>query len=89
MTFGLGTKLGAVDLPIDLGLVLPQLAGCAWHSNFFATQATTTDANGRGLVAFPIRSNPAWAGLEIYAQALLLDPSLVPYATNPRVLSIE
>jgi hypothetical protein len=89
LTFGLGTRLGAVDLPFDLGLILPQLAGCPWFSSILLSQPAVVPPVGIARVPFPIRNDRAWAALEVYVQALLLDAQLQPHASQPLVLSIE
>jgi hypothetical protein len=89
LMYGLGTRLGAVDLPFDLGLILPQLAGCPWYSSILISQPVVIPAAGIARVQFPIPADPAWAQLEVYVQALAIDAQLAPHASQPLVLSIE
>ena len=59
--------LGVSRTSLDLGIIMPSLAGCMLHSSVdFSLNA------GAGIVPLPIPSNVALDGATLYAQAILL-----------------
>jgi hypothetical protein len=89
LALGFSTQLGAVPLPLDLGLFAPALAGCAWYSDLTITlPAVPVPPGGIAVVPLNVPNNPALAGLEVYAQALV-NGAAGPSATNAHLISIR
>jgi hypothetical protein len=77
------TTWGALPLPLDLGLVFPQLAGCALECSVDATATIVTDGLGAAQQPFPLPASPIFDGLSVYAQGLLLGGPNGLSTTNP------
>jgi hypothetical protein len=73
---GLGsnrTKLGALPLPLDLGLLHPTLSGCLWESSIdIAILAGLLNDAGAGVVQAPIPNDAAWIGASLWNQSLMV-----------------
>lgn len=77
------TSWGSVPLPLDLGLVLPPLAGCPLECSADVTLTIVLDGAGAAVQPFPIPVGAAYDGLQIYGQALLLGGPNGLSTTNP------
>ena len=77
-------KLGALSLPLDLGLLNTGLKGCMWHSSMdLALVPGALNGVGKATVALPIPNDPKFVGLVLYSQALLFNPLIpTPMMTN-------
>lgn len=71
---GLGlssTKLGAIDLPLDLGpLIDKELDGCKWYTSSELMIPLPLDAAGYAKVPLPMPTDPNLSGLPLWFQAL-------------------
>jgi len=89
LTLGVTTRLlGGIPLPIDLGLINPGLGGCLWYSDMTVSLPTSL-ANGLVDLPLPIPNDSALRGLDLHAQALVVEPTLLLAATNAQVLAID
>jgi len=70
---GSRTALGALPLPIDLGLFLSSLAGCLWHCSSELTFPMQLDLQGGGAFGLGIPASPSLLNRSVYAQALFTD----------------
>jgi hypothetical protein len=77
------TTWGAVPLPLDLGLVLPPLAGCQLECSPDVTLTVVTDAAGNAQQPLPLPADPALDGFQLYAQTLLLGGPNGLSSSNP------
>jgi hypothetical protein len=84
-----GRLFGAIDLPIDLGLINAGLAGCQWHSDATVSIPTALPATGLGDIVLPLPADPALRGLDLDLQALVVEPSLRLRATNAQIVAID
>ena len=80
-------KLGALDLPIDLGLVLPALSGCHWQSSADVTLSGTLSGTSVS-VPLAVPANPALNGVVLWCQALLSAPPSSLQSTNGLAVAI-
>lgn len=89
-TLGVTASLHGLPLPFDLGLLDPTLAGCQWYSDL-AAQLPVQQVPGSGIltVNLPIPPNPGLSGVELHAQAFVIEPNGARRASNALGLSIE
>ncbi len=89
VTLGFGSTLLNLPLPLDLVFLDPNLGGCLWYSDLTG-QLPVQAIPGSGLLVapLPIPPNAALRGLELHAQALVVDNGQ-RLATNALALSIE
>lgn len=79
-------SFASIPLPLDLGTILPTLAGCNWESSgevFINGAITGTSAS----VFLPIPANPSFEGIPLWSQALIVGPS-GEQSTNAFALSL-
>ena len=90
LTLGATARLlGGIDLPIDLGLINPGLNGCLWYSDITISLPASLPATGLVDLGLPIPNDAGLRGLDMDAQALVVDPGLLLRATNAQVLAID
>ncbi len=81
--------LGTIQLPIDLRLISPAFPVCQWYSDLTISLPLPLSALGLGDLGLPIPNDSALRGLDLDAQALVVEPTLVMRATNALVLAID
>lgn len=79
--------LGALPLPLDLGLVLPPLRGCFWQSSSEVTFGVNLDAHGGGAFGLGIPNVASLLYRPIFVQALFSDVASEA-STNALAISI-
>jgi hypothetical protein len=90
LTLGATARLfGGLDLPIDLGLVNQSFAGCLWYSDYSISLATALPGTGLADVILALPNDPMLRGLDLDAQALVVEPTLLLRATNAQVLALD
>jgi hypothetical protein len=82
------TTLGAVPLPINLGLLFPTLPGCNLYGSADVTLPFAVDAGGNFSIAFPILNNPFLIGATLYNQGVILGGAAGLQTTNGVAVSI-
>ncbi len=82
------TTLGAVPLPINLGLLFPTLPGCNLYGSADVTLPFAVDAGGNFSIAFPILNNPFLIGATLYNQGVILGGAASLQTTNGVAVSI-
>ncbi len=66
-----GVSIGGLPLPLDLGVVFPELAGCELGaSNDIASFGATIAPNGSASFPLAVPSDPSFTGFPFYAQAI-------------------
>lgn len=89
-SLGLGASrsaLGAVPLPLDLGLLFPKLNGCNWECSADVTIAGSLSGTS-SLVILSIPNTPALDGVALWNQALLVSGGVVNQSTNGLAVGI-
>jgi hypothetical protein len=74
--------LGAIPLPIDLGLALPPLAGCNFASSMDFVLPMALNAQGAGSFVIPIPNDPGFINLAFYNQGILVGGGSTMASTN-------
>lgn len=75
LAFGTSREtLGTLPLPLDLGSLDPRASGLLWHVSIDAAIAGTL-SGGKTNIALPLPADPSLAGVELFAQSLLIEPS--------------
>lgn len=78
------SSLSGIPLPIDLGLAIPGLGGCLFHSSMDLTLAVVP-----GNIPLPIPGDSFLLGVGLYCQAVLVTPTHTGWSSsNALALSI-
>lgn len=77
------TAIGPLSLPLDLGAYLAPMAGCSWEVSTDVTQLMLLDAQGQGVLPFPVPPVPGFDGVALYAQGLFIGGPRGTMSTNP------
>lgn len=76
-------------VPVIAGLPIPGAPGCSQYIAPLATVFFVTGAQTSNLLSQTFPANPAYAGLQIYAQSLVIDAPATILATNGLRLYLE
>jgi hypothetical protein len=58
------------QLPFDMGIAFPALAGCDWYTSFDVDFVVMTGTNGQLELVTGVPNSPALAGLHLDSQVL-------------------
>lgn len=76
--------------PLDLGLLHQRLAGCLWHSDIVAPiVVVSVPASGVAVLPIAIPNAPELRGLELFNQAIVVEPGRSVRATNAHAISLR
>lgn len=76
--------------PLDLGVIAPGLSGCAWYSDVAQPLVLfPIPTRGVAVLPVPVPNEPTLRGLELFAQALVLQPGGSLAATNAHALALR